>query len=74
MEFLRGPGVWREVQKFRENHQIHGAVAGGISDQPTPEGYLILLSCSCGDAFEKWVTPRMARYDLICTTMLCSLN
>jgi len=66
-------GVYNEIQQFIASHQACGKVTGQVQP-PTADGYSVSVSCDCGENFARWVTPEAARYDLIFSTLLCSVN
>jgi hypothetical protein len=66
-------GVYREIQKFVEEHRDCGKVTGTVA-RPTAEGYSVSVACDCGEVLNRWVTPESARHDLIYSTLLCSSN
>jgi hypothetical protein len=65
--------VYNEIQRFIELHRVCGEVTGNVQ-APTAEGYAVCVTCACGDELSRWVTPEAARYDLIYSTLLCSVN
>jgi len=66
-------GVFRQLQEFVEAHKACGEVTRTV-ESPTAEGYAVCVSCVCGQALSRWVTPQSARYDLIFSTLLCHPN
>jgi hypothetical protein len=66
-------GVYNEIQRFIASHQGCGGVKGRVQP-PTADGYAVSVSCDCGEQLSRWVTPEAARYDLIFSTLLCSVN
>ena len=69
----RRGGVYTEIQQFIESHKGCGAVKGQVQP-PSDDGYAVFVSCECGEELSRWVTPEAARYDLIFSTLLCSMN
>lgn len=69
----RTGGVYNEVQQFIESHKACGKVTGQVQP-PSADGYAVFVTCDCGEKFSRWVTPEAARYDLIFSTLLCSMN
>lgn len=57
-------GVFGDLEQFVSAHRACGTLTGG-ADAPTPEGYRLLVCCSCGELFARWVTPEAAEYDLL---------
>jgi len=43
----------------------------GDATQPASNGYRLMVACTCGVVFERWVTPDEADADLL---RLASLN
>lgn len=66
-------GVFEDVQKFLKAHRACGEVTGG-AQPPTREGYRLRLTCPCGAEFDRYVTPEVARYDLIHSSLLAIPN
>ena len=66
-------GVYEDVQKFIAAHAACGEVSR-VAEPPTAHGYRIMVTCCCGEAFERWVTPEAARHDLIHSSLLASAN
>jgi hypothetical protein len=67
------PGVFGDVEEFVAAHRGCGALGGG-ADVPTPAGYRLRITCSCGALFERWVTPEAAEFDLLRSRLLTSQN
>jgi len=67
-------GVYREIQAFVEAHKDCGGKVTGTVARPTAEGYGVSVTCPCGEALNRFVTPESARHDLIYSTLLCSPN
>ena len=59
-----------DFEEFVTLHRAHGLLCPDIGE-PTPNGYRIILPCSCGVTFERWVSPEQAQGDL---TVLARLN
>ena len=59
-----------DLAEFLDDHQAHGTLT---ADATTPawNGYLLIVACSCGVVFERWVRPEDADADLL---GLSSLN
>lgn len=66
-------GVFADLEEFVGTHRGCGVLTGG-ADEPTPDGYLLRITCSCGVVFERWVTPEAAENDLIRSRLLTSQN
>jgi hypothetical protein len=69
----RTGGVYNKIQQFIESHKACGKVTRQVHP-PSADGYSVFVSCDCGEEFSRWVTPEIARYDLIFSTLLCSMN
>ncbi len=57
-------GAFGDLEEFVADHRLCGTLTGGAGD-PTADGYLLWISCSCAASFERWVTPEAAEHDLI---------
>jgi hypothetical protein len=66
-----GPGVFAALEAFVAAHRDCGALTGG-AHEATPAGYLLDIHCRCGAAFQRWVTPDAAAYDLLWSRLLTS--
>jgi len=66
-------GVFEDVQRFIAAHARCGQVTR-IAHPPTANGYRIVVKCTCGGIFDRWVTPEAARHDLIHSSLLASAN
>jgi hypothetical protein len=66
-------GVYEDVQRFIAAHAACGEVAR-TAEPPTAQGYRIVVTCPCGEVFDRWVTPEAARHDLIHSSLLASAN
>ena len=66
-------GVYEDVRRFITAHEGCGAVAR-TAEPPTAKGYRIMVTCRCGEIFDRWVTPEAARHDLIHSSLLASAN
>ena len=53
-----------DVYEFASNHCPHGHLTADATE-PTWNGYLLTLACSCGVVFQRWVTPEDADGDLL---------
>jgi hypothetical protein len=69
----QGPGVFAALEEFVGAHRGCGVLTGG-ADEPTADGYLLWITCSCGVVFERWVTLEAAEYDLLRSRLLISQN
>jgi hypothetical protein len=50
------PTVTEDLEYFVGRHRAHGRLFPAVG-LPTPNGYRLELSCSCGMTFERWVFP-----------------
>ena len=66
-------GIFEEIQKFVEDHRPCGEVTGR-AQPPTVDGYRVRMVCTCGDMYDRWVTPEAARRDLIFSSLLVLPN
>ncbi len=66
-------GIFADIQKFIEEHHDCGDLARHALP-PTLDGYRVMLACSCGETFDRWVTPEAARHDLIYSNLLVVPN
>ena len=55
--------IVNEIERFVFAHRACG-VSTGDATAPTRRGYLLWISCPCGERFERWVTPTAAESDL----------
>ena len=62
-----------DLESFVAAHRLCGTLTGDATE-PVADGYLLWITCSCGKAFERWVTPEAAEYDLLRTRLLASQN
>ena len=58
-----------ELTQFVAQHRACGALTGDAED-PGPYGYRLWVSCPCGAAWARWVTPEDADHELIHTETL----
>ena len=70
---LPAMSVTRELKDFARIHRSCGGMSGEAGEI-TPEGYLVLVACECGQEFERWVTLEMADEDLLWSDLLSSPN
>jgi hypothetical protein len=52
-----------DLADFVQCHGDCGTLTGGATS-PTPHGYLVRVTCSCGVVFERWVAPIDGEIDL----------
>jgi hypothetical protein len=65
--------LYAQLEAFVTAHKACGAIIGD-ADEPTTAGYRLWLRCSCGEAFDAWVTARDAASDLVSSRMLGGEN
>ena len=53
-----------DLEQFASDHRAHGNLTAD-SAEPVGNGYLLTVACSCGVAFERWITPMDAQLDLL---------
>jgi hypothetical protein len=53
-----------DLQEFVGDHHSHGPLTADATE-PTWNGYLLTVACSCGVTFGRWVTPEDAELDLL---------
>jgi hypothetical protein len=53
-----------DLDDFLQLHRPHGPLTGDATE-PTPLGYMVEVSCSCGVVFMRWVTPQEAAVELL---------
>jgi hypothetical protein len=58
------PSYLTDLTEFLEGHRTHGTL-NGKATEPEWNGYRLIVACSCGVTFERWVTPEDADRDLI---------
>ena len=53
-----------ELRDFHDSHCLHGTLTADATE-PTWNGYLLTVACSCGMTFERWITPWDAELELL---------
>ena len=53
-----------DFEEFIHNHRPHGNLTADATE-PVWNDYLVTIACSCGVAFERWITPEDAELDLL---------
>jgi len=53
-----------DLPDFIADHRPHGPLTAEATER-TWNGYLPIVTCSCGVVFERWVTPEDAELDLL---------
>ncbi len=66
-------GIVRDLRAFEDAHDGCGALVR-TCEPPSRDGYRVMITCPCGAVFDRWVTPQMARHDLIYSNLLASPN
>lgn len=71
----RPEGVYSALMRFRREHAGCGGVRLDMPEAPTSSGYELRADCrGCGARLQRWVTPQLARLDMIFSSLLCSPN
>ena len=65
--------MFADLEHFVMAHRRSGELIADVGE-PEPEGYLVSVACSCGAAFDRWVTPGMADRDLLRSRLLAHSN
>jgi hypothetical protein len=65
--------IYAEVHGFYLIHRVCGILRAQV-DPETKAGYRLALSCSCGESFQRWVTPADADADLLHSALLAFEN
>jgi hypothetical protein len=52
------------LTEFVDFHRPHGPLPANATE-PAWNGYLLTITCPCGVAFGRWVTPEDAQLDVI---------
>lgn len=66
-------GIYARLEAFVAAHKACAEIVGD-ADEMTDAGYRLWLRCSCGAAFEAWVTATEATVDLVFSAMLAGEN
>jgi hypothetical protein len=56
--------MFGELERFQTAHRACGELTADVGELDDA-GYSVRLACSCGAAFERWVTPEAADDDLL---------
>ena len=54
---------------FIERHHAHGTLTADATE-PTDQGYMLTVPCSCGVAFMRWIREADAVSDLVTSRLL----
>ncbi len=65
--------MFAELEQFIMVHRTCGSLTSDVGEM-TESGYSIRLACSCGAAFERWVTPDMDDHDVLRSRLLAFPN
>jgi hypothetical protein len=65
--------MFHDLEQFATAHRPCGGLTSDVGDL-TDTGYRMQLVCSCGAAFERWVTPDAADRDLLGSSVLAFPN
>jgi hypothetical protein len=65
--------MFLDLERFVTAHRCCGKLTSGVGEL-TDTGYRVQLVCSCGAAFERWVTPAAADRDLLRSRLLAFPN
>jgi hypothetical protein len=57
------PILAAELSEFVVTHAEHGRLEGDAGEL-TPNGYRLVVTCSCGVTFHRWITPQEAAENL----------
>jgi len=58
-----------DLADFVTHHRLYGHLSGDATE-PTPEGYMVSVTCSCGVVFLRWVTVGEAVRELVLSELL----
>ena len=56
------PSYLTNLTGFLEGHRTHGTLNAKAAE-PEWNGYRLVVACSCGVTFERWITPEDADAD-----------
>jgi hypothetical protein len=74
LQSARRVGVmFRDLERFVAGHRPCGELRSDVGEL-MEAGYRVQLVCSCGAAFERWVTPDAADRDLLRSRLLAFPN
>jgi hypothetical protein len=65
--------MFYELERFVDVHRLCGMLSSDVGAL-TDTGYQLQLVCSCGATFERWVTPKIAKRDLLGSRLPASPN
>jgi len=56
--------MFPDLEQFVTAHRPCGELTGDVGEL-TDTAYHVRVTCTCGDTFERWVTPNLAAQDLL---------
>ena len=56
--------LFADLQEFVSDHRPHGTLTVDAT-APAWNGFLLMVACSCGVVFGRWVTSEDAELDLL---------
>jgi hypothetical protein len=65
--------MFAELERFVTTHRRCGELTSNMGE-PMEMGYRLQVTCSCGAAFERWVTSDAADRDLLRSRLLAFPN
>jgi hypothetical protein len=65
--------MFRDLEQFVNVHHPCGELSSNVG-KLTDVGYVVHLACTCGAAFEQWITSKMADHDLLHSRLLAFPN
>jgi hypothetical protein len=65
--------MFEELERFQTAHRACCELTADVGEL-ADAGYSVRIACSCGAAFERWVTPAAADADLLRSGLLAFPN
>jgi hypothetical protein len=65
--------MMNDLIAFIERHRQHGTLTGDATE-PTEQGYLLTVQCSCEVTFMRWVSETDAVSHLVLSSLLSTQN
>jgi hypothetical protein len=56
--------LFADLEEFVHDHRPHGPLTADATE-PAWNDYLLIVTCSCGVVFGRWITPEGAELDLL---------
>jgi len=56
--------LFADLHEFGSDHRSHGSLTADATE-PAWNGHLLMVACSCGVVFGRWVTSEDAELDLL---------